>query len=151
MLFLQLHLILCDNCWFFVNNKVLYFFLHFTDYGSSPLPPLPPPLNIPKRTTKDNKQTSKKKTGTKHKKRLLNYETNTIMYIWMEPQKLAKHEGMTPQLSHHPYMLTILPTIHTTKLSTCTLHYSHLLNECITTHQQGTQYCSLNSVLHMHA
>ena len=51
--------------------------------------------------------------------------------------------GMTPQYFH-----TIPTSTHTTKLSMCTLAYSHPLNGCITTHQ-GTQHCSLHSFLHI--
>ena len=56
---------------------------------------------------------------------------------------------MTPQYFHTaPTSCGILPTIvHTTKLITCTLAYSHPLNRWITTHQQGTQHCSLHSLL----
>ena len=45
------------------------------------------------------------------------------------------------------FTYAILPSIHTTKLSTCTLDYAHTLNEFITTHQQGNQHCSLHSLL----
>ena len=44
--------------------------------------------------------------------------------------------------------IAILPTMHTTKLSMCTLDYSHPQNKCIT-HQQGIQQCLLHSLLHM--
>ena len=57
--------------------------------------------------------------------------------------------GMTLQYFHTiSTFCSILPaTMHTTKLSTCTLAYSHPLNESITTHQQGTQLCSPDSTL----
>ena len=54
------------------------------------------------------------------------------------PQKPNKQDrNDTAILSHHSYIFSILPTIHTIKLCTCTLAYSHPLNKCITTHQQG--------------
>ena len=62
----------------------------------------------------------------------------------MEPSKI--NQGIdTTILSHYPYILSscaILPTMHTTKLSTCTLpySYSHALNK------RGTQNCSLHSL-----
>ena len=60
-----------------------------------------------------------------------------------------KQTRMTPQYFHTaPTSCAILPSImHTTKLTTCTLAYSHPLNRWITTHQQGTQHCSLHSLL----
>ena len=57
--------------------------------------------------------------------------------------------GVTPQYFHTiRTSCAILPTIHTTKFSTCTLAYSHPLKECMSTHQQGTQHCSFNSLPH---
>ena len=57
--------------------------------------------------------------------------------------------GMTPQQFHTiPTFCAILPAMHTTKLSTCTLAYSHPLKECITTLRQGIQHCSLHSLPH---
>ena len=48
-----------------------------------------------------------------------------------------------------PEIKMMAKTPHATKLSTCTLDYSHSLNESITTHQQGTKYCSLHRLLHI--
>ena len=60
-------------------------------------------------------------------------------------QKPTKLDGNdTTILSHHPYILCHA-NMYTTKLSTCTLAYSHPLNECISTHQQVTQHCSLST------
>ena len=53
--------------------------------------------------------------------------------------------GMTPQYFHTiPISCVILPTIHSPKLTTCTLPYSflHPLNE------HGTQHCSLHNLPH---
>ena len=50
---------------------------------------------------------------------------------------------MTPQYLYHPYILYHLPTMPTSKLSTCTLAYWHPLNETYC-----TQHCSIHSVLH---
>ena len=47
-------------------------------------------------------------------------------------------------VQYHPYILCQLLCTCTTKLSTCTLAYSHSL----TTHQQGTQDCPLHRFQH---
>ena len=64
------------------------------------------------------------------------------------PQKPTKLDGNdTTILSHHPY---ILPTMHTTKLSTCTLAYSHPLkrNACVHTNKALSTAHQVNSLPH---
>ena len=55
------------------------------------------------------------------------------MWGW-NPQKPTKQDGNdTTLLSHHPYNFAILPTMHTTKLTTCTLCYSSIHTQLINT------------------
>ena len=66
-----------------------------------------------------------------------------------EPAHVRMKPSKTNQYFHTiPISCAILQTTHTTKLSTCTMAYSHLLKECLTTHQQGPLHCSLNNLPH---
>ena len=61
----------------------------------------------------------------------------------MKPSKTNHTRWMAPHYFHIILIYCVtLPIIHT-EHSTCTLVYSHPLKECITTHQQDTQYHSL--------
>ena len=67
------------------------------------------------------------------------------------PKKPAKQDGNeTTILGHYSYILCRF--VYTPQNSpTHTLAYSQPLNKCITTHQQGTQHCSLHRLLQEYA
>ena len=106
---------------------------YFIDHPSSPRP-LPPLSSL---TILENKKRQKQIT------KIYWMKTSTCRdgTIKNQPNQM----GMTPQSFYTiPTSCAILPTIHTTKLATCTLPYSypHPLNE------HSTQHCSLHSLPH---
>ena len=100
--------------WFLWTTK--FYTFYFTDHAFSPQPPLPPLFSLKKKTT-----------GTSHKKV---FWTKTSACSDGTLKNQANKMGMTRQHFHNiPTSCAILPSMHTTKLSTCTLAYSNPLNK----------------------
>ena len=99
-------------------------------------------LSLPSLKTSTTTTTKSNNNGKKSPNSFLN--ENKCMKEW-NPQKPTKQDrNDTTILSHHPYHFA---NYEHHKTSTCTLDCAHSLNECITTHRQGTQHCSIHSFL----